>query len=786
MKNKIIILLPLLLIFVATKCFAVRQITFDDSSDLPSSLYKGTIAWSSSAGSELSQDEEIYYWNGTTTTKITDNAVADFYPSLHDGKIAWARNDGLTNAIYYWDGTTTYRIADIGNTGGKPSLYNGTIAWASDIDGDYEIYYWDGTFPVTPQKITDNTAIDGQFGVSLYDEKIAWARGHVNNHDTEIYYWDGSAIQQISSNPNNDYNPSLYNGQIAWLAYETEFSDSASIHYWDGVFPVVVQKVSDNQVFNYKPSLYDGKIAWSEGSDIVLWDGSAVQKVTDTPVPVRENYPSLYNGTVAWTLDSNVYYSSIDDPIAVAGDDQSILETSSIQLDGSGSTANYGVVMLWEWNFAHRSDPTYNRTASGEQTSLSSLAVGTYDVTLTVTDSVNLQDTDTFLLIVREAVYPSSVAGNDQTINEGDLLILDGSNSTDSDGAIVVWQWLLENQDSPSNSISLSGEVATTSNIASGSYVATLTVTDNDGLQDIDAMLLEVLANPTADAGNDKRLAQGTDVSLSGSNSSDADGSITSWEWNLVHQVDEGNNTTALGETVIVTNLAIGSYIATLTVTDNDGLQDTDTMFLEVLAYPTADTGADQSILDINPLVLDGGSSSDSDGNIESWIWNIDHQNNPSYSRTAVGEHSILYHLAIGSYAITLTITDNDGLQDTNTMLLSVREAIYPTADAGRDQRVKEGTDVVLDGSSSSDSDGIISSWEWSLIHQLDAGNNKDATGEKVIITDLAIGTYTVMVSITDDDGLQDMDTMLLEIDKYFPWILFHPIVKNSPTSDSN
>ena len=59
-------------------------------------------------------------------------------------------------------------------------------------------------------------------------------------------------------------------------------------------------------------------------------------------------------------------------------------------------------------------------------------------------------------------------------------------------------------------------------------------------------------------------------ISFSGVDSTDLDGTIVSYEW------DFGDGTTASGSTVSHAYSAAGSFDAELTVTDNDGLSDTD------------------------------------------------------------------------------------------------------------------------------------------------------------------------------------------------------------------
>jgi PKD repeat protein len=68
----------------------------------------------------------------------------------------------------------------------------------------------------------------------------------------------------------------------------------------------------------------------------------------------------------------------------------------------------------------------------------------------------------------------------------------------------------------------------------------------------------------------------GESIAFDGSDSTDPDGTITSYEWNF------GDDNTVSGATVNHSYSNSGTFVVTLTVTDNDGLPDTDTIKITV------------------------------------------------------------------------------------------------------------------------------------------------------------------------------------------------------------
>ena len=118
--------------------------------------------------------------------------------------------------------------------------------------------------------------------------------------------------------------------------------------------------------------------------------------------------------------------------------------------------------------------------------------------------------------------------------------------------------------------------------IIPGTFTSACTVTNDNSDQTTALTVIEVTNDsPIADAGPDQ-IIPGSSVQLDGSNSSDPDGSISSWEWTLTHTENPAYNRSASGEVIYLTGLEYGHYSVELTVTDNFGYQGTDEMFLSI------------------------------------------------------------------------------------------------------------------------------------------------------------------------------------------------------------
>lgn len=141
-----------------------------------------------------------------------------------------------------------------------------------------------------------------------------------------------------------------------------------------------------------------------------------------------------------------------------------------------------------------------------------------------------------------------------------------------------------------------------------------------------------------------------TDCAFDGGGSRDADGSVVSYAW------DFGDGTIAAGPTPHHDFVTTGTRDVTLTVTDDEGVQGSLVVPVPVLrnnAAPTATFTASCTYLDCR---FDAAGSADSDGTVTGFAWDFgDGTSDATTEPTA--SHS---YDASGTYAVTLTVTDND------------------------------------------------------------------------------------------------------------------------------
>ncbi len=137
--------------------------------------------------------------------------------------------------------------------------------------------------------------------------------------------------------------------------------------------------------------------------------------------------------------------------------------------------------------------------------------------------------------------------------------------------------------------------------------------------------------------------------------------------------------------------------------------------------------------------------STDSDGTIESWLWNfgdgdVSQEQNPTHT----------FDLATG-YEVRLTVKDNKGGEDTikKEFIVSSPDVpnVFPTASFSiSGELFQKGAEVAFTDSST-DTDGVITSWAW------DFGDGNTSISQNPTHFYGGVGLFTITLMVSDNSG---------------------------------
>ena len=285
--------------------------------------------------------------------------------------------------------------------------------------------------------------------------------------------------------------------------------------------------------------------------------------------------------------------------------------------------------------------------------------------------------------------------------------------------------WLLTTTDSTA-ALTGTGDLGVL-HYVSGSWTGTAPVLTLDNLSS---------SADTGDPGNIAPVAAFTSSSTNHtanltSTSTDPDGSIVSSAWTF------GDTTSGSGATNTHTYAVAGTYVVTLTVTDNLGATNTVSHNVTVTnALPTASFTSSASF----HTVTFNSTSTDPDGTIVSYLWNFDDTTSgPDESNTHIYSNA-------GTYNVNLTVTDNDGATANVTVPVTVTDPSVNIAPTASFTTVVTGRSAAVT-STSTDPDGSIVSSAWTF------GDGNTGTGSTSSHVYAGPGVYPVALTVTDNQG---------------------------------
>jgi PKD repeat protein len=269
----------------------------------------------------------------------------------------------------------------------------------------------------------------------------------------------------------------------------------------------------------------DARGSSDPGSQNLLFQWSATTAGSPDPADVPQPTVNLGVGTHTFSLvvvnedgtssvadQVTITVNSAQAPVANAGPDQSArlavgAATVAVTLDARGSSDPGGQNLQFQWSATTAGSPD---PADVPQPAVN-LGVGTHTFSLVVVNEDGTSSVaDQVTITVNATQAPVANAGPDQTVNEGDVVTLDGSSSTDADGTIVTFRWM-QTMGTPVTLSDPSAAQLTFNAPAVGpdgeELPFQLTVTDNAGFSATDNVIITVLKCPhSCDVNQDSRI----------------------------------------------------------------------------------------------------------------------------------------------------------------------------------------------------------------------------------------------------------------------------------------
>ena len=397
-----------------------------------------------------------------------------------------------------------------------------------------------------------------------------------------------------------------------------------------------------------------------------------------------------------------------------------------------------GNIVRWEWDLGDGSTSTDKHplhTYSKMDTS--------YSVRLVVTDENDLSDAITKeIAIPNTAVSPIADFSHFQSaviaVNSLEVTFTDESEA--GDGDIISWAWDFGDNTTTTDTSTLQNPIYMY--ILNAGYqeyhyfTVSLSITDEFGSShtfEKDSVSVNNPKLPTVDFDEEINILEVIFTAFTTS-----DGEIISYHW------DFGDTTTVPDtsdlQSPTYTYPAPGIYPVSLTVIDSYGLSAGVTTDISV--YPTEDPPSANFSWAAELLqVIFTDLSVAGDTTITNWSWNF------GDGDTSTEQNVVYTYTSAGTYSVSLTVTDANGLSNISTQSVTVTSVLVgPTANFTHSNSylIIQFTDASQAG------DGVINNWSW------DFGNGSTSTEQNPVHEYATADTFIVSLTVMDANNLTD------------------------------
>lgn len=246
----------------------------------------------------------------------------------------------------------------------------------------------------------------------------------------------------------------------------------------------------------------------------------------------------------------------------------------------------------------------------------------------------------------------------------------------------------------------------------------------------------------------------GEPVTFDASASTDPDGEISQYRWDL-NGDGQFTEATTTEPTLSWSFNDTGTAVVGVEVVDGTGLNDTDSVRVSVLEPENATASIN------GPANATVGERVTFDANGSGGQGELDYQWELGDNTTATGQTVSTSYDAPGTYQVTLTVVDQTDQRDTATTTVNVTRDTAPTAALAAPESTFPGDLIRLDASNATD-DGEIVSYRWDL----DGDGERDETTNSPIAETRfdETGNYTVGVTVVDEREQTDTARRAIQI----------------------
>ena len=472
-------------------------------------------------------------------------------------------------------------------------------------------------------------------------------------------------------------------------------------------------------------------------------DGT-VDTIPATPQTVNVGNPGLPNAAM-----------SAPSPNPAQPNEQVTFNGAASSATGSGSIVKYE----WDLDGAAGYELDTGATASAQA---QYATTGVHNVSLRVTDNCGQTDTVPGSVFVQNNPPTAAFTATPNPAAIGANISFDASASSDAGGGIAKYEWDW-NGDGVFETDALADATTDHAYAVAGTYFVGLRVTDTNNAIATVYHSVRVNAAPVANFSyTPVTPVINQAVTFNGTASSDADGTVTAWEWDL----DGNGSFETTGATPAHAYAAPGTYNVKLRVTDSDTTQSV-VLARDVIVQATTPK-ASFTFSPAHPLpgqavTLRSTSAPSGSVGAPSLVatqWDFTYSPLVDFTLDGAGASIVTSFAAPGPHTVAIKVTETGGGFAIASGTIPVN-APPQASFTVRPTKPREGNEVTF-VSTATDPDGSLARQEWDLNND----GKFERTGAVVSTSKLKAGTRSVKLRVTDQWGAAVTTTKPIKVAK--------------------
>ncbi|MCB1221983.1 MAG: hypothetical protein H7A35_15720 [Planctomycetales bacterium] len=489
-----------------------------------------------------------------------------------------------------------------------------------------------------------------------------------------------------------------------------------------------------------------------------------------------------------------------DRPVAeLVADVTSGLNPLTVNFDATGSTDPENMIVAYEWDFNGDGDFSDLSETTGVA-QFDYISAGNFEAGVRVRDADDNTSIATVTIAVTENKAPNADVRADKLSGFTPVTVeFDGSNSTDLDGTIELYEWDVDGDDDFDDGYGNVDTISIFYDNTGGAFTIKLRVTDDKFKSSTDSVTVNITNNlpPVADIQADVTSGfRPLHVNFDATASIDPDGTIANYRWDFDY---DGVSPSfelegAEDQPQWIFNDAGGSpFTVLLEVIDNGGKSSQATIEITVMDNddPEASLTANGMVFDLNtptPIEFDASGSMDVNGDVITADWDFDGDGTFEIEDAdkEVPQQYSGWSLP-GMYLATVIITDEHGASDSAIWPVTVTGGQPPPTVTMSSPCVQgEAPLAVYFDADGSDSNGVIEKYEFDYDGPVGGWNwQESGKADKASALYTNTGTYFAWVRVTDDDGAYGLASLEITVDDQYDLVIVDPTVNSSDWMDA-